>query len=223
MTKFSRRAMLLGLAGMSIGCGGFNPFLLPYVGGDTKTPAEFPLKPVNKKKEPSVVVLVSGKTGLPTDLTGIDRMLNAELIQILDARLKENEEKVQLFQMPAIDRFRNDNANWRALKPYDIGKEFNADYMIDVEIQDIDLFKPGSRGQFLQGRAAISVNVYDMSKPLREAAKKWDMEFEYPRSGEVPVESRSQVSAFRTQLVQRIASDVSVKFTATPTTARRVD
>lgn len=226
-TFITRRGLVFGagLAFAGVGCGGMNPFLIPYLFGahNTNTPAEFPLKPIGKNKEAKVVILVSSKTGLPADLTGVDRMLNAELIQTLETRLKESEEKVQILKMPALDKFKNDTPNWRSAKPYDVGKQFGADYMIDVEIQEMDLFKPGSRGKWLQGRAVVSVNVYELSKPLKEPAGKWDLEFAYPRDREIEVETRSHISTFRTAFVQRIASDVSIKFSSTPTGQRRLD
>ena len=74
---------------------GDDPFLIPHVQRrKAKNPAEFPLTPPDKKKESRVVVLVSSKAGLP-DLTGVDKMLNAELIKILTDLTKENEEKVR--------------------------------------------------------------------------------------------------------------------------------
>lgn len=225
MGRISRRGMLLGLglAATGFGCGGMNPFLLPYIfsGGKTKTPAEFPLTPQPKKTDAKVVVFVSSKMGLPADLAGVDRMLNAELIQTIDARVKENEEKVQVLKMQVIDKYKADNPNWRTESPYDIGKTFGADYVIDVEIQEMDLYKPGSRGQWLLGHATVAVDAYDLSKPLHEPAYKQDFTIQFPQS-EKEVESRAQISAFRLQFIQRIASDISVKFSAS-SQQRRVD
>ena len=219
MARMSRRGMLvgLGLAATGLGCGGMNPFLLPYIfsGGQTKTPAEFPLTAHAKKADAKVVVFVSSKMGLPPDLAGVDRMLNAELIQVLDARVKENEEKVQVLKMPRIDEYKAEHPNWRAAHPYEVGKEVadGVDYLIDVEINEMELYKPGSRGQWLLGHANVSVSAYDLSKPLREPGYKQDFVFQYPNS-EIEVESRAQVSAFRLKFVHRIAFDISMKFSA---------
>ena len=94
----SRRTVVLGLLASagSFGCGA-NPFLIPEIlwgGRESRIPAEFPFKVQPKHDDAKVVVLVSSKPGLPADLSGVDRMLSAELIQVLDTRLKENEEKV---------------------------------------------------------------------------------------------------------------------------------
>lgn len=226
MKRVTRRNMILGLAlaGMGIGCGGANPFIwVPALlnGGESKAPAEFPLTVHSKKPDAKVVVLVSGKVGLHPDLAGVDRMLNAELIQMLDARIQENKEKVQVLKMPRIDEFRSQNPNWRSLHPVKFGESVadGVDYVIDVEIVDMDLYKPGGRGQWLQGHATVSVTAYDVTKTLKEPAFKKDVEFEYPQGRELPIEqrgpdSRSQISSFRMAFVRRMASDISIYFAA---------
>lgn len=228
--QLSRRRILLGmgLAATGLGCGGMNPFLLPtmlFGGGEHKQPAEFPLKIPPKKQEAKVVVFVSSATGLHIDLAGVDRVLNAELITMLDAGLKANQEKVLVLKMPKIDDFRADNPNWRSVHPYDIGKEFNADYVIDVEIDEMSLYKPGSRNRFLKGQASITVSAYDLSKPLKEPAFKFTYSPEYPHGREIEIEGRDarvEVSKFRLDFVHRISADIAVKFVAS-TPQRRVD
>jgi hypothetical protein len=229
MARVSRRAVVagLGLAALGLGCGGMNPFLIPYMfsGGESKTPAEFPLVAHGKNKDAKVVVFVSHKVGLHPDLVGVERMLNAELIQILDARVKENDEKVLILKMPRIDEYKAQNPNWKSAHPCDIGRTVaeNTDYVIDVEIAEMDLYKPGSRGQWLQGHAIVHVNVYDLTKPLKDPVYKIELPIRYPQNGyEYEVESKAHVSSFRMAFVQRIASDISVKFAAT-SPQRRVD
>jgi hypothetical protein len=210
----------LGLAATGIGCGGMNPFvMIPALisGNRAEIPAEFPLTPPAKKQEAKVVVIVSSKLGQDPDLAGVDRMLNAELISVLDARLKEHEEKVQVLKMPRLDEYKAQNPNWKTVHPYDLGKTVaeGADYVIDVEIVELELYKPGGRGQWLQGRANVLVSAFDLSKPVREPAYRQDFTFEFPQTGEEEVQSKAQISAFRMRFVRRIASDISIKFAPT--------
>lgn len=227
MTRTSRRTWIFGacFALFSLGCGA-NPFILPALlsgGREGKVEAEFKLKPQPRAENAKVVVLVSAKTGaLSPELIGIDRLLNAELISILDARCKENEEKVLILKMPRIDEYKNDNVNWKTKRPYDIGKELNADYVIDVEIAEIELYKPGPQKNWLQGHASLTITAFDIHKPLKEHAYQSLYTVEYPQGREMEVESQAQVSAFRMKFIQRIANDVSVKFT-TSTVQRRID
>lgn len=216
--RISRRTVVLGLvaSGLNFGCG-TNPFLIPQIlwgGRESRIPAEFPFKVQPRHEDAKVVVLVSSKPGLHSDLSGVDRMLSAELIRVLDTRLKENEEKVMVLKMPKIDEYKSDNPSWRSTHPYEIGKNFSADYVVDVEIMDMDLYKPGSNGAWLQGRATVSVNAYDLSKAVKDPAFKWEYAIEFPKGREIEVENRSQVSSFRQKFVNRIAFDVSLKFTS---------
>ena len=80
---------------------------------------------------------------------------------MLDGRVKENEEKVQILKMPSTSSRKK--PNWRSASLR--SGQALADYMIDVEIEEMDLFA-GSRGQWLLGHAT-SVNAYDLSKPVR--------------------------------------------------------
>lgn len=231
MTIITRRTMLASLGGIalgSVGCG-MNPFLLPQLltseNRESIIPAEFPLKSHSKKSDVpvKVVVLVSAAPGLSPDLAGVDRMLNKAIIESLEANTKKNEEKVIVLAMQFIDKIRADNPNWRGMNPYDIGKKFEGtDYVIDVEIGEMDLFKPNSRGEFLQGRASVSVTAFDMTKPLKDPVYRRELTFEYPRN-EIPIETRSrtEVSNFRIAFVQRIATEVTLKFTAAPADYKR--
>ncbi|WP_157368888.1 hypothetical protein [Zavarzinella formosa] len=223
--RISRRTIVLGLLASSVNFGcGTNPFLIPEIlfgGREARSLAEFPFKVQPKHEDAKVVVLVSSKPGLPSDLSGADRKLNVELMQVLDARLKENEEKVQVLKMPKIDEYKSEHPNWRSAHPYDIGKNFSADYVVDVEIIDMDLYKPNSQGQWLQGRAAISVNAYDLSKSVRDPAFHSDYNVEFPKGREIEVENRSQISGFYQKFVSRIAFDISLKFTSSTTDHQR--
>ena len=55
--------------------------------------------------------------GLSPDLAGVDRMLNAELVRILDAGLKANEEKVQVLKTQVLDTYKSENPNWAHDQP----------------------------------------------------------------------------------------------------------
>ena len=68
MARMSRRGMLvgLGLAATGLGCGGMNPFLLPYhvQRRAVEDPRRVPAHPAqDKKNEAKVVVFVSSQDG----------------------------------------------------------------------------------------------------------------------------------------------------------------
>src|SRR6266545_58473 len=119
---------------------GCNPILLLghlINSDDPKLKAEFPLKPrpQHEKQEVRVVVLTSCPPTDSPEMVGIDRLLAAEFIPLLEKRCLENKEKVVVLKSKAVDEFKKDNPNWRSMSPYDIGKHFkDADYVIDIEV-----------------------------------------------------------------------------------------
>jgi hypothetical protein len=230
MTGKSRRAFVYGLAiaTLSIGCSPASFVIGGLLRGEreSKKPAEYALKMQPKHEDVKVIVLVSAKSYSfkSPDMFGTDRKLNAELISALDERCRLNEEQVLVLKMPRIDQFKTDNPNWRSMNPHKIGKreEFHADYVIDVEIVELDLFKPDGRKEWLKGNANISIAAYDINKPLEEPAYKKDYHIEYPTTREIPVESPASVTTFRDHFVKRIAEDIANLFTSS-TNQRRID
>ena len=202
----------------SFGCG--NPlttmaFLL-HGTDENKTPPDFPLKPADKKDDVKVLVLVSSAVGIDPDFVGVDRALAAEFNDALKARLKANKEKtVTLKESKVIEDWKSENPDWKALPPADIGKKFEADYVIDIEILEMQLYEPGSHGQFLRCRANLSVRAYDLARKLpKEAAFKFDYAKTSPAENPIPVESAAGTSSYRLSFLKKVANDLSMKFSA---------
>jgi len=198
---------------------GCNPLLLTaylFNKSDPRMPAEYPLKPQPKreKEEIKVVVLTSCVPGLSPDMIGVDRLLAAEFIPLLEKRCIENEEKVIVFKSSPIDAYKRDNPDWRRQSPYDIGKHLDANYVIDLEVLKIDLYEPGTRQELLKGRATVAVSCYDLSKKLKDPDfNPPEFNFEYPRGHEVP-KSDVPLSTFRQKFVRRMAQELVLPFTA---------
>ena len=215
--KWLSRVVLFSL--LVVACTGCNPILLMsylFDNSNPKTVAEFPLKPRPKheKEEVRVVVLTSCAPGLSVDMIGIDRLLAAEFIPLLEARCLENKEKITILKSQPIDAYKKDNPEWRGQHPMEIGKFFKADYVIDIEVLSIDIYEPGTRRELMKGRSKIAVMAYDMSKPLKEPSyNPPESNFEYPRTH--PVSRYDMpVSTFRQKFVKRIAEELAVPFAA---------
>ena len=211
------RVVLFSL--LVVACTGCNPILLMsylFDNNNPKTKAEFPLKPRPKheKEEVKVLVLTSCAPGLSPDMIGIDRLLAAEFIPLLEARCLENKENIKILKSAPIDAYKKENPEWRGQHPMEIGKYFKADYVIDIEVLSIGMFEPGTQRELMKGRAKIAVMAYDMSKPAKEPAyNPPESNFEYPRTHE---KSRYDmpVSTFRQKFVKRIAEELVVPFAA---------
>lgn len=217
MRRFWIAPLLFGLTALFTGTGCNPILLLAYLfnNNDPKIKADFPLKPREKheKEEVKVVVLTSSVPGLSPDMIGVDRLVAVEFIQQLEKRCQENEEKVKVLKSQPVDAYKRENPDWRRQSPYDIGKHFKADYVIDIEVLDITLFDPGSR-ELMKGRARVKVGVYDLAKPLKDPAyDPPEYNFDFPRGREVPMHEMS-LNTFRQQFIKRMAQDLILPYTA---------
>jgi hypothetical protein len=214
--KWKARLMVLTLgviAGM--GC---NPILMTaylFNNDDPKMPADFALKPQPKheKEDVKIVVLTSCAPGITPEMIGVDRLLAAEFIPLLEARCRENKEKVTVLKSAPIDEYKKNEPEWRNQHPTEIAKHFKADYVIDIEVLDIEMFEPGTRREQMKGRAKVAVAAYDLSKKLKEPAyNPPEFNFEYPKTHMV---SRfdEPPSTFRQKFIKRIAADLVLPFT----------
>lgn len=217
MTNKNKARIAVALLAV-VAAAGCNPILLMghlFNNNDNKLLAEFPLAPKNKndKEEIRVVVLTSCPPTASPEMAGIDRLLAAEFIPMLERRCTENKEKVVVLKSKPIDDFKRENPNWRSMKPFDIGKHFGADYLIDVEVLSVGIFEPHSHRQLMRGRALIAVEAYDMSKTLPDPVFNKEFNVLYPGAAEVSV-SDVPYSTFRHAFVKHLANKLAIMFTA---------
>jgi hypothetical protein len=215
MTAASRRWRWVGLIVLLfVTTAGCNPFLLPaFMMNDTVKPEHQIAK---DNKEAKVLILTYGALETRNDLIGADRELTTLLAQRLAEGCKQNNERVSVVSNSKLQHFKDEHPNWKSLNVEEIGKYFEADYVIDLEIEQLTLYAPGSYNQFFQGQAQITVSLIDLSKPGEEPAMRKEYDCEYPRSrGLVPV-SDTNPQKFRMDFLTRVATDISWFFTAHP-------
>jgi hypothetical protein len=167
------------------------------------------------KKQTKVVILTTSALETRPELLGADRELTTLLAQKLQEGFRENKEHVVVISGSKVQRFKDEHPNWKSLRAEDIGKYFDADMVIDLEVGSLTLYEPRSYNQFFRGQAEISIAVTDMSKVGDDPVIfKKEYTCEYPRSrGPVPV-SDSNPQKFRLEFLTRVATDLSWLFTA---------
>jgi hypothetical protein len=119
-----------------------------------------------------------------------------------------------------VDRFKSETPNWRTLDfKEDIGrnKEFNADYVIVLEIESLSLYQSGSGNTLLRGRANINVSVINVFDADGGDPSPHHFSCDYPSEakGAVAVGDMT-VSQFREKFVDYTARHLAWKFTAHP-------
>lgn len=205
--------VFLTAAIMSMGCNfaSMTYFLMPWM--EDKVPPVLPL--TTDKKEVTVVIHASFAQPLEAqgnfigELHGVDRDLSERLAAALKKRYDDNRERIKIIPHYQVRSFVNRNGDSRLVSAHEIGKHFNADYVLNLEINNISLYEGGSSRQLLRGRTELSVTAFDMSKP-REEGLVMDETYraEYPTTGPEDAGSGSVVQ-FRNRFLTRIARDMS--------------
>ncbi len=221
-----RRMVLIGLlatASLSCGCdlGSLVYFLMP----DAKTDPELRrLASEDGKSEPRVVILVT-RRGLETkpELIQAERELAAMICKQLKDQCAENKERLAIVAPRKVEEFKSAHPNWKALDPHDIAKHFDADYVVDLEINSISLYAKGTKELF-QGTAEVRLMLYDMKNSDAQGDQR-ELTFSYPHEahGGIPVFD-SSVPAFRQKFLTYLAKRLAWNFTGhTPDEERAID
>lgn len=207
--------ILLGLVCMAIGCGpsSIAYLFMPFV-DDRVQPK---CKLANPDKEVKVVIASRFQTlVLNPELQPAEQELAAALEIELRKRFKLNNEKVKVELPQRVRPHLTKLKEWNATSLIQVGERFQADYVIELNIQSLSLMMPNSYNSLYQGRADLEVTVYDVHKPALEAAiLKQPFRCEYPTSR--PIDSSgSSPDQFRALFNSRMARDLARWFTAYP-------
>jgi hypothetical protein len=202
------------LLAAGLGC---NPLTMPYfmfVGVENKAEPDFKLASDNKNKEIRVVIFVDAAPDVETDQVGVDRQIGIEFSRQLDGLCKANKEKVKVLPFHKVEKFKADTPGWKSMSGFEIGRHFDVDYVVDVEVLALNLYKPGSRKTLFLGSSKLNVSVMDVHKPQEGPVYHRSVTIPYPSSrGEIPV-TDDNPDAFRERFVRRIATDLTWKFTS---------
>jgi hypothetical protein len=207
-----------------IGCNPLTGAFFMMFGVDDKTPAEFRIAG-DGKKTAHVLILTSMIQESRSELLGVERQLGAAINKQLEADCKLNKEKIKLVPVHKIEEFKNNNPSWRTMTATEIGRQFDVDYVVDVEVASLSLYEKDSRKRLYRGRGAITLAVIDVTKSADEGpAYQRRLSMEYPKArGPIPVDDEMTPDRFRELFIQRIARDVSWQLTSHVTTAGMMD
>jgi hypothetical protein len=201
-------------------CFGCNLLSLPFflaTGMDPKHEPKCKLASTEKDKEVRLVLIAYSGMETRPEFLRVDRELTTLLARELLKGFKENKEKVTIVAPSKIEKYKDEHPNWRTLGAAEIGKYFDADYVIDLEIESLSLYEPGSGNQLYRGRGSIAIAVADVSKPDEDPMYREVYTAEYPKArGPVPV-GDGNANQFRQLFLAQVAKELSWRFTAHPT------
>jgi hypothetical protein len=210
-------AGLLTTAALSAGC---NPLELGYFLFGPEPKIEASLKQIastDKERTVRAVVLVSNDANSSMDFVRADVELSHLVVNKMRDQCKYNNEKVELISPTKVNEFKNKHPDWRTIPPEKIGTHFDADYVIDLEINKLSLYEYGSANQIYRGRAEISITLFDVNNP-DEGAERSEFNYVYPSDSiqGVPIDDKPK-EKFIEDFYKSLAEKITWHFTAHPT------
>jgi hypothetical protein len=198
---------------LTIGC---NPLQLAgfIFARDEKIPAQYPLThdkdgPKADKEEVAVALLVRTAPGAGQEFATADRELADRLSRRLPELAKENKKKLRVIPPAQVDKFKLQNPGWRQMEPSQIAEKLGADFVLDLWVDKIHLYQPGTPERIYEGRAVVTVSIYEAG-PAAGFKDKYSLSVAFPTTGVYTAE-RMPESQFKSQFAQRIAEKIALQ------------
>lgn len=223
MRPFCKFCFAIALVALTFTATGCNPLTGAYFmlfGVEDKVPADFRVGSTGKNAN-HVMIIVTMIQDAKTDLLGIERQLETAICKQLEAECKANKEKIKIVPVYKVEEFKANNPGWHTTRVTEIGRQFDVDFVIDIEVKNMYLYEKDSRKTLFHGRGAINLTVTDVAKSSEEGpVHQRQLLVEYPKAkGPIPADDDMSVERFRELFVQKIAQDVSWQLTAHISTA----
>jgi hypothetical protein len=205
---WSAAAVLLGLVA-SIGCDPIQMagFLLMPDNGNSVPPKLCSL--VIEGKESKVLILAAHDDLVPNlPFRDAHRDLTRKLSQLLENRFKENSEKVKIVSVSRVLNYMDNHPNWITESKRDLGKRFDADFVVFLGLGPMTMFEKGSHETLYRGDVEIQIRVYDMHQPDGdEVIKEEFYKSTYPSTGPEDAGGVSPMM-FRSHFIDSVAQDL---------------
>jgi hypothetical protein len=220
LIKLTFAAVFVAFAFAASGCNPLTGAYFMLFGVDDKIAPEFKIGSSGKNPN-HVLILVTMIQESKSDLLGVERQMATAICKQLEAECKANKEKIKIVPVYKVEEFKTNNPGWRTMRATEIGRQFDVDFVIDVEVKNMYLYEKDSRKSLFHGRGAINLTVTDVAKSADEGpVHQRQITVEYPKAkGPIPADDDMSVERFRELFVQKIAQDVSWQLTAHVSTA----
>jgi hypothetical protein len=223
MTPRSLASLKLRLALVALLAGGT---LTAISGCDPRTLAYFlqPWEPMVKPpcetsfQSKKVVILCHSTSGAMEDSSSLERDVTRELAAILRKKVK----KITVVDADKVGTWVEAHPKWN--DPGEVGKDFDADVVVFLEVELFRLQAPGDLNM-LHGESKVHIQVYEMQypknsrdKPIKDQPKEAVpvyneyVETAFPNRGPIPIDSGSSRSKFRITFTKILAKELSWQF-----------
>jgi hypothetical protein len=190
-------------------------FMMP----EAREPAEIKQLAVkaDEKKSPKVVILTYSGLETRAEFVHADRQLADLLGRQLTALAQANEEKLTIVPLRKVEEFKSNQPSWKGMDLAAIGRYFEADYVVYLEIESMSMYEKGSANQLYRGHADINVSLIDVNNP-DETPPQQHFSCIYPRDahGPIPAGFETHPMQFRQAFLAHLAKELSWRFSRYP-------
>lgn len=172
-------------------------------------------------KGKKVVVLTHATASTQAEFPGIDRDLARQFVNNI-----RKVKKITLIEPEKAATWMDAHPKWT--DPSDAARDFEADIVIFLEIEEFQTRAPGDLN-VLQGTAKVHIQAFELSHPKnskgkditdqpKESIQIYDdyQETIFPLRGPIPMDSGVGQAAFKNRLLQIVASECSWHFVEHP-------
>ena len=213
--KWARRAVWGAfLAVAAIGCSPLNLAGFIFARPD-KVPAPHPLAfakdgPKKDKEEIVIALLPQVAPGSNSQFATVPNELADKLAKQLPELAKENKDKkkFKVLTQTQVDKFKMANPTWKRMSPGEIGQKLGADFVLEIWLDKMRLYQPGSLNAIYEGRAEVQVSVYEIGADGGEQKDKYTLPFAYPRQGVRGADAMPE-STFKSQFIENLATEIA--------------
>jgi hypothetical protein len=217
-SRYGSRWLLVlfgALSWLSIGC---NPqmltmFLMPFQDG--KKDPEY--KVFADSKEIKLVVLSHFDTKpFQPELIPAEQELATSVCESLRERCTANKHTLKLIPQVEVRNFQlRQLSEDGAIAPLEIGKKFKADFVLDLSIEEFDIYQKRSVPRLYYGSTQVNIKLYKLAKDDNSEVFSSRYRNEYNPNKGVPLEvGNSNPAGFRNLYLKRVSRDISRMFIA---------
>ena len=160
-----------------------------------------------------IVVVTRTDFGSQIELGAVDRELNEmvarKLFEGFDGEKKLKQVKV--IKATKVAKWQDEHPNWHGLEPVEVGRAFQADYVIYLEVLGLNLYEDGATRNLYHGRTDVAITVVKVDDSDGEQLHQEELHFEYPINRPIPSADLS-LARFRREFLGRLADQVSWYF-----------
>jgi hypothetical protein len=213
LSKWARRTVWMTFAAvLTIGCNPLSTISF-LTQSDPVRPAEYPLEyktGPKKDKEVVVALFISSAPGIGPVFAGSEGKLASDIAKKLPEMAKEAKQKIAVLDPALVNKFKMMNPTWKSMHPSEWAKKLQVDFVLDIHLEKMTLYQPGSLNQLYEGRAEVTVDAFDVEAGAGEPKYSYTLPFSYPHTGILDATTIPQ-NRFKQDYLEHLASEISMK------------